>query len=158
MNIKNKLILGSSLLAAVPVILAGLFIESVATGTAKDALEKQIDNQLVSLREIKKNQIENYFNTISNQIKTFSNDEMIINAMQSFKPAFYRYREETLAGNISQYRSQLTHYYTNDFANKYKSRNHGESINTRAMSDNIDDDAVALQYTYIKANNNPLGS
>lgn len=158
MNIKNKLILGSSLLAAVPVILAGLFIGLVATNTAKDALEKQIDNQLVSLREIKKTQVENYFNTILKQIKTFSNDEMIISAMQNFKPAFYHYREEALSGSISQYRSQLNHYYTNDFTNKYKSQNHGESINTQAMSDSIDDNAVALQYTYIKANNNPLGS
>ncbi len=158
MNIKNKLILSSSLLAAVPVILAGLFIESIAINTAKDALEKQIDNQLVSLREIKKIQIEDYFNTISNQIKTFSNDKMIIDAMQGFKPAFYHYREEALSGNISQYRSQLTHYYTNDFTNKYKIQNHGEIINTQVMSDNIDDNAVALQYTYIKANNNPLGS
>jgi len=144
MNIKNKLILGSSLLAAVPVILASLFIESVATNTAKDALEKQIDNQLVSLREIKKTQVENYFNTILKQIKTFSNHEMIISAMQNFKPAFYHYRKEALSGNISQYRSQLNHYYTNDFTNKYKSQNYGESINTQAMSDSIDDNAVAL--------------
>ena len=158
MNIKNKLILGSSLLAAVPVILAGLFIESIATDTAKDALEKQIDNQLVSLREIKKTQIENYFNIILNQVKTFSNNEMIINGMKDFKSAFYTYRKEALDDNINHYRNQLTHYYTDDFANEYKNQNHEGNINTQTMSGDIDDDAVALQYTYIKANNNPLGS
>ena len=158
MNIKNKLILGSSLLAAVPVILAGIFIGSEATSTARDALEEQIDNQLVSLREIKKTQIEDYFNTILNQVLTFSNDKMIIDGMKDFKSAFYSYREEAFGSDVSQYRSQLASYYTSDFANEYKNQNHGESVNTQAMYGGIDDDAVALQFTYIKANSSPLGS
>ena len=158
MNIKNKLILGSSLLVVVPLILAGLFIGLVATTTAKNALEEQAERQLISLREIKKNQIEDYFNTIHNQILTFSDNKMIIEAMREFKSAFYSYREETLTGDISQLRSQLSSYYTGDFANEYKNQNHGKSINTQAMSSGIDDDAVALQHTYIKANTHPLGS
>ena len=85
MNIKNKLILGSSLLAAIPVIVAGFFIQSVATSTSSDALEKETRNQLVSLREMKKTQVEDYFNTIQNQVLTFSNDAMIIEAMEDFK-------------------------------------------------------------------------
>ncbi len=158
MNIKKKIILGSSLLAAVPLIMAGIFIETMATNTARHALEAQTEQQLISLREIKKTQIEDYFNVIRKQVLTFSNDRMIIDGVKEFKSAFYRYREETLDADIDQYRSQLTHYYTDDFANEYKNQNHGENINTQNMYSDIDDDAVALQYTYIKANSNPLGS
>ncbi len=158
MNIKNKLILGASLLAAVPVILVGIFIESVATDTARNALEEQTEQQLISLREIKKSQIEDYFNIIRKQVLTFSNDKMIIDGIREFKSAFYRYREEALNSDIDQYRNQLTHYYTDDFANEYKNQNQGENINTQNMYNNIDNDAVALQYTYIKANSHPLGS
>ena len=158
MNIKGKLILGSSLLAAIPVIFAGITIGSVATNTAHGALERQIENQLVATREQKKDQIEGYFKTLQDQVQTFSNDRMIINAIKDFKSAFYSFRKEALGEQMARYRAELASYYNGDYASEYKKQNNGTSINAQALLGKLDDDAIALQYQYIQANQNPLGS
>jgi len=158
MNIKNKLVLGSSLLAAIPAILAGTLIGSVATETAREALETQAKNQLVAVREQKRAQIEEYFATLQSQVQTFSNDRMVIDAMKDFKSAFYSFREEALGEQMNRYRAELVTYYTGDFAGEYRKQNNGAAIDAQALFDNLDDDAVALQYQYIKANPNPLGA
>jgi methyl-accepting chemotaxis protein len=160
MNIKNKLILGSSLLAAIPVIVAGFMIESVATDTGSAALEESARNQLVSLREIKKTQVENYFNTILNQVLTLSNNAMIIEAMEDLKGSFYKVKEEAfpLNSNMEDYRQKLGQYYVSQFGEEYKKQNHGTGIDANKFLKTIDTDAVALQYQYIQANSNPLGS
>lgn len=160
MNIKNKLILGSSLLAAIPVIVAGFFIQSVATSTSSDALEKETRNQLVSLREMKKTQIEDYFNTIQNQVLTFSNDAMIIEAMEDFKSTFNKVKEEAfpLNSDMEAYRQKLGQYYVSEFGEEYKKQNNGKTIDAKGLLKTIDTDAVALQYQFIQANKNPLGS
>lgn len=160
MNIKNKLILGSSLLAAIPVIVAGFFIESVATSTGSEALKEKTKNQLISLREIKKTQVEDYFNTIKNQVLTFSNDEMIIEAMEEFKGTFYNVKEEAfpLDSNMEDYRQKLSPYYVSQYGEEYKKQNSGKSVDANGLLKAIDADAVALQYQFIQANSNPLGS
>ncbi|WP_020410784.1 methyl-accepting chemotaxis protein [Hahella ganghwensis] len=55
-------------------------------------------------------------------------------------------------------RQQLRQYYTGDFLQEYGRRNSGESVDTNRLLDQLDDDSIALQYQYIKANPNPLGS
>ena len=56
--------------------------------TARDALETLTSDRLTSLREMKKRQIESYFEQIRNQVITFSEDRMIIEATRQFIPAF----------------------------------------------------------------------
>ena len=68
MKIKNKMILGSTLLAALPVIIASIVLDIIAVDTSSEALEGQVRNQLVALRESKKTQVEDYFKTIYSQL------------------------------------------------------------------------------------------
>ena len=157
MQIKQKMIIGSLLLAAVPVILAGFVLQGIATDKARDALEAQVTNQLTSVRELKKNQIEDYFGTIRDQALTLSNDTMIIDALQEFREAFNGYRTEVVGDNLDNYRQQLAGYYKNEFSNTYKGQNAGKSVDTGEVMSHLSDDAVALQYQYIRANKNPLG-
>jgi methyl-accepting chemotaxis protein len=157
MQIKQKMIIGSLLLAAVPVILAGIVLNGIASGKAKESLEEQVTHQLTSVRELKKNQIEDYFNTIRNQVVTLSSDTMIIDALQEFREAFNGYRTEVVGDKLDDDRKQLATYYSNEFSNTYKTQNPGESIDTTAIMSKLSDDAVALQYQYIRANKNPLG-
>jgi methyl-accepting chemotaxis protein len=158
MNIKAKLILAASLFAPIPVILSGFTIESVATNSANTALEAQVSNQLVAIREQKRNQIEAYFATLRDQVLTFSNDRMIIEAMKDLRSAYFSFRKDSLGGDVSRYRDELASYYTEDFSREYGRQNPGSSIDARQLLRRIDDDAVALQYQYIKANRHPLGA
>jgi methyl-accepting chemotaxis protein len=81
MKLKTKLTVGSILLAVVPVWIAGSIITWQANQEARLALAEQAKRQLISIREMKKNQIEAYSQTIRDQVLTFSNDRMVIEAM-----------------------------------------------------------------------------
>lgn len=159
MKLKSKLIIGSILFAVVPVGIAGSIITWQANQQARIALEEQAENQLTSIREMKKNQIEDYFQTIRDQVLTFSNDRMIIEAMKDFKPAFKQFRNEIPLSDqeINSWKSGLASYYQKDFTEEYVRRNPHETSKALSYLEKLDSDSIALQYHYIKANSHPLG-
>ncbi len=160
MKLQTKLIIGSILLATVPIGIAGSIITWQANQEAKVALEEQAKNQLTSIREMKKNQIEAYFQTIRDQVLTFSNDRMIIEAMIGFKPAFNNFRKEIQPSDqdISSWKSSLATYYRKDFTEEYVRRNPHQDSHALSYFPHLDHDSIALQYQYITANPHPLGS
>ena len=54
-------------------------------------------DRLVSLRETKKNQIENYFKNIASQASTFSKSFMVVDAMDKFTSSFAQVEQQTTA-------------------------------------------------------------
>jgi len=77
--------------------------------TARDALETLTSDRLTSLREMKKRQIESHFEQIRNQVITFSEDRMIIEATRKFIPAFRQIvGNHTLDSNPGEYLLSLT--------------------------------------------------
>ena len=118
MKLKSKLIIGSIFLAVVPVGIAGSIIAWQANQLANVALGEQARNQLTSIREMKKDHIEGYFQTIRDQAITFSNDRMIIEAMKDFKPAFINFRNEMPDSeqNLENWKSGLAAYYQKEFS------------------------------------------
>ncbi len=123
------------------------------------ALKEQAFNHLVSIRETKKDQIEEYFSNIEKQVKVYSKDNMIINAMDEFKTAFKVIgRENEIDGaQINKFRQELKQYYTGDFSKEYRSQNNGRSPDTDKLISHLDDESVLLQYLYIKSNDYVLG-
>lgn len=159
MNIKIKLISVFALLAILPLITLTFVIGNKASTTASTALEHAVQNQLISIRDIKKSQIEDYFTTIKNQILTFSNDRMVIDAMRQFKTSFSSVSLDSNQDlSVAEMRTKLSHYYTNDFAQEYQKQNSGNAISTQLLIDQLDNESVILQYHYIKENSHPLGS
>ena len=77
-KIGTKILLAFTLVAIVAVGLVGFF----AFTTGSSTLEEESFNKLTAVREMKASQIEDYFQTIENQIITFSEDRMIIDAMK----------------------------------------------------------------------------
>ena len=160
MKLKTKLIVGSILLAILPVMIAGSIITWQANKEARVALEEQAKNQLISIREMKKNQIEAYFQTIRDQVLTFSNDRMIIEAMKNFKAAFKNFRKEIKPSSqdLNSWKSSLATYYKKDFSEEYVRRNPHQESKALSFFTQLDNASTALQYHYIKANPHPLGS
>jgi methyl-accepting chemotaxis protein len=74
------------------------------TGSSKE--------QLVSLREVKKTQIHDYFDTIRKQIQTFSENQMVVDGLRDMNVAFHNYREEQKLdeGAIAKQKRELTTY------------------------------------------------
>lgn len=158
MKLKQKLPLVCITLSVVPVLLASLIIGTLSYNNGRKAIESQVESQLVSIREIKKQQIEGYFSTIRNQVLTFSNDRMIIDAMRQFKPAFYRHQEQASTESIDTKRKSLARYYKEAFFKEYGSRNDKVSVNIESVFNQLDDNSIALQYAFISNNPKPLGA
>ena len=127
--------------------------------SASTSLQKQAFNQLVSIRETKKRQIEDYFSNIRKQVRTFSEDKMVVEAIKEFKVAFKEFQKENeiTQSQLDEYRSSLKNYYTMDFTTEYKNQNSGKNPQAVSYLNQLDDDSIALQYTYIKKNQNQLG-
>ncbi|BBO91599.1 hypothetical protein [Desulfosarcina ovata] len=64
----------------------------VALNEANSALHDQAFAQMESMRDVKKGQVLDYLQTIKDQALTFSEDRMIISAMDEFSTAFKTFR------------------------------------------------------------------
>ena len=155
MNIKKKLIIIASSLAIVPLVIAIAVLENVASSDAAAALEDAAKHQLISIRDTKKTQIEDYFKTIRGQILTLSSSRMIVNAAREFKTSYNSVAE---GADINDMRNELAKYYSNEFGKEYAKLNNGKNADVKSYLAKLDNESVALQYHYIQKNKNPLGN
>ena len=131
-----------------------VLVDTVAT------LREEAFKKLTAVREIKRQAVARYFQTINDQIITFSEDAMIIEAMKEFRSAFEEARaaNEIEESDLIEMRKEVRSYYTDHFAKEYKSQNDGREPQIDAIMKKLDDDSIVMQYYYIQANKNPLGS
>jgi len=155
MNIKKKMIIISISLAIIPVTIAMYALEKIASNTASDALHETAKNQLISIRDTKKAQIEDYFAIIRSQIITLSNSRMTVTALNEFKLS-YDFVDE--GADIDNMRNELAKYYKNEFGKEYRKLNSGKTIDVMNLLNQLDDESVTLQYRYIQNNPNTLGN
>ncbi|MEE4240265.1 MAG: methyl-accepting chemotaxis protein [Desulfopila sp.] len=155
-NLKTKLLAAFFLVGIIPFSIMAV----VALTKSSSALSNQAFDQMQSLRDVKKGQVENYLLFIKNQVTTFSENKMIVQAMDDFSQAYDLFLQENTISpqDIESLRTKLSNYYSNDFSNAYREANNGQSPAVEPIYKQINDTAVALQYHYIKANSNPLGS
>ncbi|RDH82128.1 MAG: hypothetical protein DIZ78_17060 [endosymbiont of Escarpia spicata] len=157
MKIKTKVIIGAALFAAIPVLGASTLIGWLAISSGKVALEEQATHQILAVRDSKKAQIEDYFRVISAQIQTFSNGQMVVDAMLGLGDAYLNFYGEFAEQAPDFYRKQLSSYYKNEYAAEYQNRNGGQSPAVDEFITGLDENTTAIQYQYLKANPNPLG-
>lgn len=124
-------------------------------------LRQQALEKLTAIREVKQRTIENYFKNITSQIQTFSDNQILREAMVNFNDRVPTFRslnnlEDAEMGPI---REQLKRYYLEDFTARFEASNDGVIL--EGMEDafsKLDNDTVALQYFYILQNPNSAGS
>jgi methyl-accepting chemotaxis protein len=132
----------------------GVLVETVKM------LRTEAFNKLCANRDVKRAAVERYFQSIHDQVLTFSEDRMIVDAMREFRQAFKAYRTEAKlsAAATGKQRDELRTYYTGDFTAQYREQNDGQTIDAERFFERLDDDSLALQHAYIWANPNPLGN
>lgn len=123
------------------------------------SLKEASFNKLEQTRKLKQQAVERYFTDIKNQILTFSENNMVVQASSDFKKYFHGFKREIgLEGEqISKMKQSIASYYSNQFGSEYRSQN-GSDANIQSVLNGIDDVAIAMQYHYISNNPNPLGS
>jgi methyl-accepting chemotaxis protein len=155
MKLKVKLILIFLSVGIIPFGILSIFSMNQIT----HSLSKQVFSQLVSIRDIKKAQVEKYLKTINNQLVTFSENIMIVEAITEFNHYYDAFNEENRlkSNDFSRMRRQLRSYYTDDFSIVYRQQNN-RPPDINQIFEQLNDLTISLQYYYIKANPNPLGS
>jgi methyl-accepting chemotaxis protein len=109
-------------------------------------------DRLVSLRETKKIQIENYFKNIAAQAKTFSASFMVVDAMDKFNTTFNQVEEQTVDSNTVNLEAKLSTRY------RYQQEN-TPGASSDALSRWIPKGKTSqiLQNLYIADNSSPIG-
>ena len=153
MNIGTKiLLLAVSLTVAVIVI--SLMVSNHST---RNALEQAAFNKLTAVREMKSQQIEDYFLSIRHQVVTFSEDQMIVDAMRAFSASF-RSIEGELVPRMEDYAdagAALRGYYEEEFIPRLRENLQENPDLAQYMPDG--DATQLLQYLYIAGNEYPAG-
>lgn len=111
-------------------------------------------DQLKSITSTKKRNIEYYFDIIRNQILTFSEDKMIVEAVKAFRHAYYAL-QHIGEDRIPLMQSVLRQYYADEFITRLN-----DTIDQTTNADQYiptEKTATMLQYLYIAANPHPTG-
>lgn len=124
----------------------------------KASLEKESFNRLTAVREMKSVEIEDYFNDINNQIVTFSEDHMIIEALWEFKRGFDTLTTEVQLSDsqIVKMEDDLTDYYNNVFLSKLNQNLEIDGTIEEHLPKDLN--SQILQSQYIINNPNEVGS
>ncbi|MEL6927648.1 MAG: cache domain-containing protein, partial [Cyanobacteria bacterium J06600_6] len=127
-------------------------IAYVGYNNGRQALNNSIQNQLVSLREVKAAEIENYFDTVRSQVQTISEFGSVVDAVKELKIAYQEL--EDLSLEIS-WNDRLKEFYNQNFLPRLEQNTEGKPLLYSYFPQNTA--GRYLQYNYIVANTNPTG-
>lgn len=113
MKLGTKILLILSIVAIGSVAIYGY----IGFVTASRSMEKDSFDKLTAVREMKGSQIEDYFRNINDQIITFSENTMIVDAMKEFSDAFESVGRDlkVSAGDARSMDEKVKTYYENEF-------------------------------------------
>src|SRR5690349_727211 len=155
-SIRQKLLLGTLFLAIIPVAVTSVIVGRESLNSGRAALESQAREALIAQRASKAAQITDYFDSLSNQVQVLAASPDVVAAMREL-PAAYDNSVLNIA-DLPAERARLAKYYTTDFMAEYQKRNTGRMVDMASTVANLPDLAMNLQYQYIAANPQPLGS
>jgi methyl-accepting chemotaxis protein len=148
-TIQKKMILTLLLVGMIPM---GIFTWFSTNQISQSLLEVNKD-RLVSLREEKKLQIENYFKQIAGQAATFSESRMVVDAVRSFTSAIKELGSENVGFYGAGEDKRLRERY------QYQQKNTtGASANAVSNWMPKNKTTQLLQSLYISENSHPIGA
>ncbi len=157
LTLNNRLIIISALLGILPAAAIATYISLMSLDSGTGNIEEAVTNKLVALRASKKSEIESYFETLQKQIITLSDDKMIIQAMEELGASYANYMDEASLPPMEEMKTGLMSYYAQEYMKEYRRRNIESKVEARKIIDSLSDTTIALQYSYIYRNSNPLG-
>lgn len=120
--------------------------------SAREAMNEATYNQLNTLRSAKVQQIDSYFNNISNQVQGFASNRVIIDAVNEFRTAFHLANRESITDDQKK---SVENFYRKEFITRLKNRIGGEHEIKYFIPKTTA--ASYLQYHYLVENPNKIG-
>lgn len=155
MNILGKIMTAFVVMIMAAVIITASLLTFIASKESSIALENQVKNQLLSVGEVKKLEIEHYFDAIRKQLINLANSTMTEKALLDFEQGFQSVSQE-ITSTFSQ-KDRLKDYYVNQFGDVFFQTNK-EKTNALDKLNNISEQGQLLQQLYIGDNENSLGN
>ncbi|WP_417508807.1 HAMP domain-containing methyl-accepting chemotaxis protein [Methylophaga sp.] len=158
MKIKQKITLAAIIIALVPILVSTVLTNYIATNESNAALQTLSEERLISLRNVKKHQVEDYFATIESQLVNLADSRLISEAFTDLNSAASSYASDTNQFDKTLLRQRVAPYYNNEFTKRYESLNAASpALSTDQLLANISIDGLALQQTYIVDNPAKIG-
>lgn len=141
---KSHLKIGSKIiLITVPITMIAVMLAAVISGySSRTALEKATFERLTAVRELKAQQIEGYFDLISNQVATIASAPSIA---ESFADLGYALVSLPIiaSDSIEEYTAKVDSYYSEDFGPRLK-KTRMPGVDDVLISSFVPSDPVAL--------------
>ena len=156
MNVKTKILSSTLSLAVVAVTTAVVILATTAINSGKQSLEAMAQEKLISIRENKSQQVEQYFDLLRRQAASFSSNIMISDAATALTEAFTGYPFNPKIARIkdtSEQKLALTQFYQSDFTAQLQQVNPTvENNQLMAQVNEMSKTTLLLQYFYISSN------
>jgi methyl-accepting chemotaxis protein len=160
-GLKKQLIIKFLTVGLAPMLL----ISIVALWLSTNMATQMVSQNLEALKANKVVAIEEYGNTIVNQVLSASDDPNLAKNLTALTQAFNKVNSAILSQDprqasqqISGMRQALSRYYTDEFLPTYREANNGDNVDVTALLNALSDTAIILQLAYIEKNPAPLGS
>lgn len=153
MKLKTQIVLVITITTILAIVVTSGISLITGTSVAKDSMLKQVNERLVSQREQTKARIQDYLDSISNQITSVSQNPLIVDILPTLSDAFTNYQLDINATTSSA----LSNYYQNEFDRQFQSLNQGANSNPTDLLNKLPKTSQILQLAYIAENPNPLG-
>ena len=153
MKIGLKLMIYFFLISFLSMLVVGM----ISYHRAKSSLKDESFNRLTAVREMKAGQIEDYFQFISDQVSTFSEDKMIVLGASKLKESYNNIEKELnyTSQQLKSSDSTLTAYFQNEYLPRLN-KNLITKTSVEAES-STDIRTRLLQNLYMASNPNPVG-
>ena len=150
-SIRAKIVVLLLATAMIPlIILSGLQFVS-----ARNSLNETAFEGLDSVRALKKNALESYFQSIEDEVLLLAENPLVADAAVEFWDGFAEFEGQTpSAAELNE----LQDYYNNQFGAEYLRQNTGGTSPATALFNGVEQDEVRLQHRYLAANPAPLGA
>lgn len=154
MKIKNKLLFAILGIGILPLICATGVISYSISGQVSDALYKQASEKLTAVREMRREQIQDYFSQLKSIVASLATGANTATAMRDFSNGF-----DLFAVPDDVDLQSIKNYYANDFFKQYKKLDQSVAdSDIAAFIDKADNSTLFYQSRYISNNPNPVGS
>jgi len=158
MRISHRLMLNAVAMSLFSVLITSSAIGWIAYSQGSNVIKKNTMEHLISMREIKKDEIERYFNNTREEILALANDFTVIEAMKSFKASFKTYKDELDKIKPLSYNMNVIQKYIKSYQTEYKIKNSDEGELSGSKLFNLSrESSFSLQYNYILQNPYPIG-
>lgn len=152
LSLKTQFIISLLLAGLIP----SLLISFYAYRQSSSALEEEIKNKLVSVRESKSFEIEKFMALIKNQVKELAGSGLTKAAYKELSQGYSSYPQEIEANSPEAAKSELDKYYSSNLVARFNKVN-DKKLEAGSVISDLPTTSLLLQKAYISSSQYPDG-